>query len=99
MLNYAGEVLLALGLVLSSLLTYWLVWKHNGLGKVPEPQSNLKQEKECNEPGIMKQNQGDLRHRCPRPRRKDRVAGILQPPLAEELGVCVICFTDAPAEG
>jgi hypothetical protein len=32
MLNYAGEVLLALGLVLFSLLSYWLVWKLNGLG-------------------------------------------------------------------
>jgi hypothetical protein len=45
MLNYAGEVLLALGLVLSALLSYLLVWKLNGLGKFPEPQSNLKQEK------------------------------------------------------
>jgi hypothetical protein len=45
MLNYAGEVLLALGLVLSSFLSYWLVWKLNGLGKFPKPQSNLKQEK------------------------------------------------------
>jgi hypothetical protein len=33
MLNYAGEVLLALGLVLFSLLSYWLVWKLNGLGE------------------------------------------------------------------
>jgi hypothetical protein len=45
MLNYAGEILLALGLLLSSLLSYWLVWKLNGLGKFPEPQRNLKQEK------------------------------------------------------
>jgi hypothetical protein len=37
MLNYAGEILLALGLLLSSLLSYWLVWKLNGLGKFPEP--------------------------------------------------------------
>jgi hypothetical protein len=45
MLNYAGEVLLALGLVLSALQSYWLVWKLNGLGKFPEPQSNLELEK------------------------------------------------------
>jgi hypothetical protein len=45
MLNYAGEVLLALGLILFSLLSYWLVWELNGLGKFPEPQSTLKQEK------------------------------------------------------
>jgi hypothetical protein len=45
MLNYASEVLLALGLVLSSFLSYWRVWKLNGLGKFPKPQSNLKQEK------------------------------------------------------
>jgi hypothetical protein len=45
MLNYAGEVLLAVGLVSSSLLSYWLVWKLTGLGKFPEPQSNLRQEK------------------------------------------------------
>jgi hypothetical protein len=45
MLNYAGEVLLALGLVLFSLLSYWLVWKLNGLGKFPEPQSNFELEK------------------------------------------------------
>jgi hypothetical protein len=32
-------------LVSSSLLFYWLVWTINGLGKFPEPQSNLKQEK------------------------------------------------------
>jgi hypothetical protein len=50
MLNYAGEILLALGLVLSSLLSYWLVWTLNGLGKFPEPQSNLKQEKWLNGP-------------------------------------------------
>jgi hypothetical protein len=50
MLNYAGEVLLALGLVSSSLLSYWLVWKLNGLGKFPEPQNNLRQEKRRNGP-------------------------------------------------
>jgi hypothetical protein len=43
MLNYAGEILLTLTLVLSSILSYWLVWTLNGLGKAPEPQSNLKQ--------------------------------------------------------
>jgi hypothetical protein len=45
MLDYAGEILLALGLVLSSLLSYWLVWTLNGLGKFPEPPSDFKQEK------------------------------------------------------
>jgi hypothetical protein len=45
MLNYAGEVLLALGLILFSLLSYWLVWKLNGLVKFPEPQSNCEPEK------------------------------------------------------
>jgi hypothetical protein len=50
MLKCAGEVLLALGLVLSSFLSYWLVSTLNGLGKFPEPQSNLKQEKGRNGP-------------------------------------------------
>jgi hypothetical protein len=45
MLNYAGEVLLALGLILFSLLSYWLVWELNGLGKFPEPHGNLELEK------------------------------------------------------
>jgi hypothetical protein len=45
MLNYAGEILLALTLILSSFLSYWLVWTLNGLGKFPEPESNLKQKK------------------------------------------------------
>jgi hypothetical protein len=45
MLNYAGEVLLALGLVLFSLLSYWLVWKLNGSVQFPEPQSNFEPEK------------------------------------------------------
>jgi hypothetical protein len=49
MLNYAGEILLAITLVLSSFLSYWLVWTLNGLGKFPEPESNLKQEKK----GVM----------------------------------------------
>lgn len=35
MLNYAGEILLAVALVLSSVLFYWLVWTLNGLGKDP----------------------------------------------------------------
>jgi hypothetical protein len=35
MLNYAGEILLAITLVLSSFLSYWLVWTLNGLGKGP----------------------------------------------------------------
>jgi hypothetical protein len=35
MLNYAGEIPLAITLVLSSFLSYWLVWSLNGLGKVP----------------------------------------------------------------
>jgi hypothetical protein len=43
MLNYAGEILLVLTLILSSFLSYWLVWTLNGLGK-PEPQGNSKQE-------------------------------------------------------
>jgi hypothetical protein len=47
MLNYAGEILLAITLVLSSFLSYWLVWTLNGLGKFPEPESNLKQEKKA----------------------------------------------------
>jgi hypothetical protein len=45
MLNYAREILLALGLVLISLLSYWLVWNLNGMGKFPEPQSNCELEK------------------------------------------------------
>jgi hypothetical protein len=45
MLDYAGEILLALGLVLSSFLFYWLVWTLNGLGKFPEPQDNLNKRK------------------------------------------------------
>jgi hypothetical protein len=45
MLNYAGEVLLAFGLVLFSLLSYWLVRKLNGIGKFPETQSNCEPEK------------------------------------------------------
>jgi hypothetical protein len=45
MLNYAGEILLAITLVLSSFLFYWLVWTLNGLGKIPEPQSITKQER------------------------------------------------------
>jgi hypothetical protein len=45
MLNYAGEVLLALGSVLFALLSYWLVWKLNGMGKFPDPQSNCELEK------------------------------------------------------
>jgi hypothetical protein len=36
MLNYAGEILLVLTLVLASFLSYWLVWTLNGLGSVPE---------------------------------------------------------------
>jgi hypothetical protein len=48
MLDYAGESLLAITLILSSFLSYWLVWTLNGLGKFPEPQSNLKQEKGSN---------------------------------------------------
>jgi hypothetical protein len=50
--NYAGEVLLALGLVLFSLLCYWLVWKLNGMGKFPDPQSNCELEKN----GVMGRN-------------------------------------------
>jgi hypothetical protein len=46
---YAGEVLLALGLVLFSLLSYWLLWKLNGMGKFPEPQSNC----ELGKNGVM----------------------------------------------
>jgi hypothetical protein len=64
MLNYAGEVLLALGLVLFSLLSYWLVWKLNGLGKFPEPQSNCELEKKVEWADIIKQIQGDSRNRC-----------------------------------
>jgi hypothetical protein len=58
MLNYAGEVLLALGLVLFSLLSYWLVWKLNGLGKFPEPQSNFELEKKG---GMGRDNQTNPR--------------------------------------
>jgi hypothetical protein len=35
MLNYAGEILVAITLVLASFLSYWLVWTLNGLGKDP----------------------------------------------------------------
>ena len=35
LLNFAGEILFAITLVLSSFLSYWLVWTLNGLGKVP----------------------------------------------------------------
>jgi hypothetical protein len=35
LLNYAGEILLTLSLILASFVSYWLVWTLNGLGGVP----------------------------------------------------------------
>jgi hypothetical protein len=35
MLNYAGEILLILSLVLASFVSYWLVGTLNGLGSAP----------------------------------------------------------------
>jgi hypothetical protein len=61
MLNYAGEVLLGLGLVLSSFLSYWLVWTLNGLGKFPEPTTEPKQEKK----GVLGRNNNTTSTRLP----------------------------------
>jgi len=33
MVNHAGEILLALVMVLAAFLSYWLVWSLNGLGR------------------------------------------------------------------
>jgi hypothetical protein len=35
MLDYAGETLLILSLILASFVSYWLVWTLNGLGGAP----------------------------------------------------------------
>jgi hypothetical protein len=35
MLNYAGQILLVVSVVLASFLSYWLVWTLNGLGSAP----------------------------------------------------------------
>jgi hypothetical protein len=53
MLNYAGEILLAITLVLSSFLSYWFVWTLNGLGSVPETakQHNTRAKGEMGEMG------------------------------------------------
>jgi hypothetical protein len=92
-LNYAGEILFALGLVLSSLLSYWLVWTLNGLGKFPEPPSDFKTRKRAYWAAILKQHQAGLTQLPPR----SVLTPSLQPPAAEGLGVYGIGFTDALA--
>jgi hypothetical protein len=58
MLTYVGQILLVLMLVLASFLSYWLVWTVNGLGSVPELQSNTRQERRAKWTRETKQHRG-----------------------------------------